>query len=444
MALLNQIPTASPYQAGSTGYTPTSTSAEKATATGYTPTTATADKAESTGYTPDAFKVTPEQTVEGRLGGLIAADSPLMQQARTRALQYANSRGLINSSMAAGEAQARMVESALPIAQQDASQFNQAMTNTVNAKNTASQFGAAAKNTASLTNAQLGTNVNLANQNAHNAAAGFKASADNTASLTNAQLGTNVNLANQDANNTAAQFGANASNTAALTNAQLGTNVNLANLDTQTRLALSEMDNSYRQLLQTNQDAASAFNQVAQNIANISQNSTMTQEAKDAAIQSQLNSLNELLQQQAHVASTAPGSVGSLNLGSYFSGGLDGGSGGAGTGTGSTGGTGETPAPPAPGTYTPPGGTPQPYTGVVPIGGSEWGANPQFPGEQTRQVPVGPVGVAWMPYDGQQQYLTEVQGKGFPVNGRYYPTVEAAFAAMEQAYMAANPSQYVG
>lgn len=285
MALLDQAPSTTPQQA---------------TATGYTPTTADAKTATSQSYDPNAFQVTPEQTVEGRLSGIISADSPLMQQARTRALQYANSRGLINSSLAAGEAQARMVDAAMPIAQQDAGAFNQAMTNTVNAKNAAAGFKATAENAASQTNAQLGTNVNLANQNATNTAQQFGANAYNTASITNAQLGTSTNLANLDA----------------------ALKTSLANLDSQTKTELATIDGNYKQLLQTNQDAASAYNQTVQNIAAISQNSSLTQDAKDDAIATQMNMLNELLRQQSQTATTSTTNDWlNLNLAPYFGGG---------------------------------------------------------------------------------------------------------------------------
>lgn len=58
--------------------------------------------------------------VENRLAGILASDSPLMQRAQTEGMQYANSRGLLNSTMAAGAAQGAMIDRALPIAQQDA------------------------------------------------------------------------------------------------------------------------------------------------------------------------------------------------------------------------------------------------------------------------------------------------------------------------------------
>lgn len=69
-------------------------------------------------------QVNPQtDTVEGRMAGLLSKDSALMQRAETKGKQYANSRGLLNSSIGAGAAQAAMVDAAMPIAQQDASTY---------------------------------------------------------------------------------------------------------------------------------------------------------------------------------------------------------------------------------------------------------------------------------------------------------------------------------
>lgn len=246
---------------------------------------AQAQQATTTKYDPVGFSVDKNQTVAGNIENLIAKDSPLMQQAATRAKQYANSRGLINSGLAAQAGQEAVIAAAMPIAQQDASTYNQAHTNTQNAKNASLQFGAQAQNTTSQTNAQLGTNVSMEN-----------AQATNAASLEQFKAGQTNSLAEFDAR----------------------TKLALAQVDANTRTQLATIDGNYRQLLQTNQDAASAFNQVTQNIANISQNSTMSQEAKDRAIATQMNSLNELLRQQSATASTSTGAIGELNLGSYF------------------------------------------------------------------------------------------------------------------------------
>lgn len=92
------------------------------------------------GFTP--WNVTAPQTVQSQAAGIIAADSPLMQQARGRAMQQMNERGLINSSLAAQAAQDAVMDRAIQIGSQDAStnassaQFN---ANQQNAWNLAQQ-----------------------------------------------------------------------------------------------------------------------------------------------------------------------------------------------------------------------------------------------------------------------------------------------------------------
>ncbi len=69
-------------------------------------------------------------TVQGQLSGLLQKENPLMQRAYYKGQDYANSRGLLNSSVGAEAAQAAMMDVALPIAQQDSSTYyNQAQTN---------------------------------------------------------------------------------------------------------------------------------------------------------------------------------------------------------------------------------------------------------------------------------------------------------------------------
>lgn len=71
----------------------------------------------------DAEKITLDEnkdTVDGRVAGLIAKNSPLMQSAATRGRQASNSKGLLNTSMAIGDAERAVYDAALPIASQDA------------------------------------------------------------------------------------------------------------------------------------------------------------------------------------------------------------------------------------------------------------------------------------------------------------------------------------
>lgn len=107
---------------------------------------------------PTTRTVNTNETVAGQLDSLLKADSPLMTTARTSAKQYANSRGLINSTMAAQAGEQAAINTALPIAQQDASVFGQASKDNMDATNNALQFNAGSKNQ----NAQF--NVNTQNQ----------------------------------------------------------------------------------------------------------------------------------------------------------------------------------------------------------------------------------------------------------------------------------------
>ncbi|MFC0268582.1 hypothetical protein [Kushneria aurantia] len=65
-------------------------------------------------------RVTHEQTSAGQLEDILKSDSALMKQARTQGEQRANSRGLLNSSLAGQASQAAMISAAAPFARQDA------------------------------------------------------------------------------------------------------------------------------------------------------------------------------------------------------------------------------------------------------------------------------------------------------------------------------------
>ena len=93
-----------------------------------------------TSYTPAKWEVTPDQTVEGRVKGIIEKNSPLMQLADTQAKQEANQRGLLNSSLAVGASQDAMTRAALPIAQADAITAATAGKYGADSANAASQF----------------------------------------------------------------------------------------------------------------------------------------------------------------------------------------------------------------------------------------------------------------------------------------------------------------
>lgn len=347
----------------------------------YTPqvATATATPATATGYTaaqqagavssPITQRVIdPEkETVAGQVAGIINANSPIMQQAQATALQRANDRGLGNSSLAVGAAQDAVLSAATPIGTADANVYGNAANlntttqnqftatkdatqNVINGTNTAavnaaSEFGAGAANTASNLNAQLGTNVGLANSGALNAASttGVQLSAQQT--IQQQQIAANKilsdnSLSSQERN---AQLSANTQQTIAAMqsetqkimndaslsqsdkNAQLSalTQTNIANAsnllsaantklttDTQTAISLannasaqivaglsassqqliSKLDDENKITLQTDASAATLHAQAMIAIANIQQSPNVSDKA--GAIQQVLDTLS--------------------------------------------------------------------------------------------------------------------------------------------------------
>lgn len=85
-----------------------------------------------------AYTRTPQESelVENRLTNLLSRDNPYIGNARIRAEEMANSRGLLNSSMAAGAAERSAIEAGLPIASQDANTFATAASENMGALNT--------------------------------------------------------------------------------------------------------------------------------------------------------------------------------------------------------------------------------------------------------------------------------------------------------------------
>ena len=70
-----------------------------------------------------ARTITDNETVASQLNKLLSADNPYIQNARLHGEETANSRGLINSSIAAGTSQRAAIDAALPIATSDAGTY---------------------------------------------------------------------------------------------------------------------------------------------------------------------------------------------------------------------------------------------------------------------------------------------------------------------------------
>lgn len=209
---------------------------------GYDATTYEAGSRGSGGYSADTMnafmgEVTPEALVEKRMLGLLDQNNDYMRNANTKGLQYANQRGLINSSIAAGAARQAALEAALPIAQQDANSFFQQGRANQDAENAARTANMNAINEARRTTAQFADNAasdNLAalmqarsdNANAVNSARQFTAGAANDASRDNLAALMQARSANAAAKNDASRFSADAANRAGEFNATAANRAN--------------------------------------------------------------------------------------------------------------------------------------------------------------------------------------------------------------------------
>lgn len=226
-------------------------------AAGYTPKPYAAADWSAEGYDPKAWNVIADQTVESRLEGLLKKGSPLLTLAETKAKQGMASKGLLNSSMAEGEALRATTETALPIASADAAtlanaarfntdSFNTAAQFLANARNAAASQNATAKNQAAAFAAEAANQAAAFGAQAANQAAAFNAQAKNAASLEQARAASNAAIqATADANrfkqlemqakNEARQFEAEAVNRKAEVDATIAADLELANLQNRAR-----------------------------------------------------------------------------------------------------------------------------------------------------------------------------------------------------------------
>ena len=162
--------------------TQTTTTQAKDAVEEYTATTADASEDAIAEDTVSPTRTVDEkETVQYQLDQILDPNSLLMQRARTEGLQYANQRGLLNSSIAAQAAQQAMIDAAIPIAQQDARTYAEAAGQITDIEGRAA-----------LQDAQLGTNVSM-----------FNVGEDNV-----------INRFNAESKNRAGEFNANAANVA--------------------------------------------------------------------------------------------------------------------------------------------------------------------------------------------------------------------------------------
>ena len=280
--------------------------------------TAPVTNAAASTWTPGA-----NATVQGQLKNVLDAGGPLQDRAQTKALQTANSRGLLNSTMAVTAGQSALYDAALPIAQQDANTFADA----------------------GKTNSGQSTQVSLANAGASNSAAQQHAGLTQQSTLQatdlNAQaasqgrdLASRYDLSSLDVNSRAALQAADAANQQKLqaANAVLQTGLqatdlgvrqsmqayNLAvqqsmqGLDNQSRLGIATLNSEtqthiagieakYRTQIQSNASMAASYQSMVDGYTRIMLDPNMDAAAKTTAIGNLTTLYNNTLKMQADV-----------------------------------------------------------------------------------------------------------------------------------------------
>ena len=139
------------------------------------PTLGTAGQADLVKANAINREVADEETSAYQLDNILGSDSALMKRAESQGLQRGASRGLLNSSIAVEAAQGAMIDRAQPFALNDAATyFNTAESNM------------RANNQADLTNAQMGTELNIFNTGQNNTFKTTQAGLNSQASIANA------------------------------------------------------------------------------------------------------------------------------------------------------------------------------------------------------------------------------------------------------------------
>ena len=110
----------------------------------------------------------PTQTVAGQITGLLEAESPYMTAARTRGKQYAQTRGLLNTTMGGEATEKAAIEAAFPIASQDAATFAEQQKINQAAINRARSEGAVAGQQTELFNVGFGQESYFREQDVYN------------------------------------------------------------------------------------------------------------------------------------------------------------------------------------------------------------------------------------------------------------------------------------
>lgn len=293
----NKLPDAPVAQTANMGATTLATpSTYSATAA------ASPDKYTTKDATANNWNITAPQTVSSQVKGLIDANSPLQQQAETRANLAMNNRGLLNSSMAVGAAQDAVINAATPIAQADASINANAAQFNANAANAATQFNAGQQNQAARDKFSVDNQTALNNAQSINQANAQNAQQAQAASQLNAQQSNAMTQAQFDSGNKLAMFNADAAAKQILAQSENNLKTVIAMADKDTREYLGALSANTQSLTTTNAGAATLFNNYITQMSAVMTADKLDVAGKQAAIDNLKTGLKDSLAIQGAIA----------------------------------------------------------------------------------------------------------------------------------------------
>lgn len=240
------------------------------------------------GYDPEKRVVGVDETVAGQLDKLLAADSPVLQRARSSAAGVANSRGLLNSSMGVQAGEAAVIDAAVPIAGADAGVYNLAARENQAAGNTAFGFTADSSNRAALTNVGAANDLSSSLQKIQK-----QGEVETGLTAQRGQIETGLTAQKVQAEKDLAK--------------QRGEiETGLQQLRGGQAKVLADIEANYKQLMQANSSAAAVFNEAMAQIATILRDPSTSAAQKSAATQG----VTQLLQSNL----AAAGAITNLDL----------------------------------------------------------------------------------------------------------------------------------
>ena len=244
---------------------------------------------------PSTWTTTPDQTVAGQIQSLTDPNSPLIAQAKARAAQASNARGLLNSSMAATAGESAAYDAAMPIAQADAAQASKVAGYNVD---TANQF--------KVKDADTATQVGLANMGAQNQTSQFNVGQTNQALTQERQQGFDLAKMTAQQQNDIQQLalkqGYNLETITATQAADLqklavqieaqdrqaeakfGYDKALVEIQKASNREIAGIEAQYKNLTQASASASSIMNNLATNVSLIMENKSLDAAAKQKAI----------------------------------------------------------------------------------------------------------------------------------------------------------------